>query len=97
MPIFRELLYLRCPSTISPEDLHSIGTANPNSRIDAHMRSTAASFRLGFRGYSRNQEIGLYTISRRGISGMGSTTGIEFNSGWSFFDFRIRSPRIKGH
>jgi hypothetical protein len=31
---------------------------NPNSLIEAHMRSTAASFFLGFRMYGTNRSIG---------------------------------------
>ena len=38
------------------------GILKPNSRIDAHMRSTAASFLRGLRGYSRRRSIGQISI-----------------------------------
>jgi len=48
-PSLRAAFSRRCPSTTSPSLRTRHGISNPNSRIDAHMRSTAASFFLGFR------------------------------------------------
>ena len=54
----RAALRRRWPSTTSPSLRTRHGILKPNSRIEAHMRSTAASFFLGFLGYSRNRSIG---------------------------------------
>jgi len=42
----------RCPSTTSPSLRTKQGILNPNSRIEAHIRSTPASFLRGLRAYS---------------------------------------------
>jgi hypothetical protein len=48
-PSFRAAFRRKCPSTTVPSLRASTGILKPNSRIDAHIRSIAASFFLGFR------------------------------------------------
>jgi hypothetical protein len=55
IPSFRAALRRRCPSTTSQSLRTRHGILNPNSRTDAHMRSTAVSFLGGFRGYSTSR------------------------------------------
>ena len=47
-PSLRAAFSLRCPSTTVPSLRASTGTLKPNSRMEAHIRSTAASFLRGF-------------------------------------------------
>jgi hypothetical protein len=68
-PILRAALRRRWPSITSPDDLANTGIAKPNCRMDAHIRSTAASFFLAFRGYSRRRAIGQYSM--RSALGLG--------------------------
>lgn len=49
MPSFFAPFRRRWPSTTSPLLRASTGILKPNSRMEAHIRSTAASFRRGFR------------------------------------------------
>lgn len=55
---FASGLSLRCPSTISPSPRTKQGILKPTWRIEAHMRSTAASFLRGLRTYGLSLSIG---------------------------------------
>lgn len=59
---FRAAFRRRCPSTTSPLLRARTGILNPNSRIDPHIRSTAASFFLGLREYGNKRSIGQSSI-----------------------------------
>jgi hypothetical protein len=56
----------RCPFTLSPSPRTRQGLLKPNSRIDSHMRCTAASFLRGLRGYWRRRSTGHISIKRSG-------------------------------
>src|SRR5579872_4305584 len=53
----------------TPSDFARIGTANPNSRMLARIRSTALSFLRGLRSYGFSLSIGQYSTRSLCISG----------------------------
>ncbi len=73
MPSFRAALSRRWPSITSPPLRTKHGILKPNSRMLAHMRSTAASFLRGLRAYATNLSMGQICISTAGAAGIALT------------------------